>query len=221
MRSEHGRQARTMRLRSRSSSARLSDRHRRRGCRAGGHAAGAPTRHDVRACRRRDRRRRRGNRARVGHVVGAEGNWHTTGRVDRESVHSSTRAAAARSAALAKARSGEPKPAMPFGERRAVIEAECTSGWGRGGCGDGAHAPSRMHGGGGRRGSTVAAATVDGAGAKRGDAGLRARTRIDDARSDGRTHRPALRMPVVKHDESGRCLEAPAASSRRALLTRR
>ena len=74
MRTEHGRQARAMPQRSRSSSARLTDHHWRRSCRAGGHAWGATRRHDVRACGRRKRRRRRGNRARVGHVVEAVGN---------------------------------------------------------------------------------------------------------------------------------------------------
>ena len=57
-----------------------------------------------------------------------------------------------------------------------------------------------------RRGSTVAAATA-------GDAGVRARTRVGGVRSDGRARRPTLVMPVVKHEESGRCREAPTAVS--------
>ena len=67
---------------------------------------------------------------------------------------------------------------------------------------------------------TVAAATADGAGAKRGDAEVRVRTRVGGARSDGRANRPTLMTPDVKHEEGGRCREAPAAWSRRALLTR-
>ena len=69
-------------------------------------------------------------------------------------------------------------------------------------------------------GRAVAAATADGAGAKRGDADVRARTWVGGARSDGWAYGPTLMTPVVKHEESGRCREAPAASSRRALLTR-
>ena len=95
------------------------------------------------------------------------------------------RAATARSAGLAMARSAEP-------DARRLIEGGCT----------------------------VAAATADGVDAKRGDASVRARTRVGGARSDGRANRPTLMTPDVKHEESGRCREAPAAWSRRAPLTR-
>ncbi len=61
--------------------------------------------------------------------------------------------------------------------------------------------------------NTAGAAGASAACAKRGAIGHETRTRVAGTDAGGRLHRTAHMMPVVKHEESGRCREAPTAVS--------